>query len=134
MGADRPRWIRPTALFRSSLTNMADIVSGPPADSPRSFLDDSTRAVVALPSVVIGRGDYLPGWRWSRHAGPQPGRPADRHVGYVLSGTMWVRSAGGEERAVSAGEAFEVGPGHDAWVEGDEPCVALDITPRSANG
>lgn len=99
-----------------------------------SDLDDNARAVVRLPSVVIGHGEYPPGWRWSRHAGPQTGRPADRHVGYVLSGTMRVRSAGGEERTVRAGEAFEVGPGHDARVEGDDPCVALDLTPRSVDG
>jgi hypothetical protein len=30
---------------------------------------------------------------------------------------------------VGPGEAFEVGPGHDAWVVGDEPCVALDFEP-----
>ncbi|HEX2808240.1 MAG TPA: cupin domain-containing protein [Kineosporiaceae bacterium] len=87
-----------------------------------------------MPSVVLGRGEYLPGWRWSRHAGPQTGRPADRQMGYVLSGRMLVCPAGGEERTVRAGEAFEVGPGHDAWVEGDDPCVALDVTRRSADG
>jgi len=62
-----------------------------------SDLDDGTRAVVRLPSIAIGRGEYLPGWRWSRHAGPQTGRLADRHVGDVLSGTMRVRSAKGED-------------------------------------
>ena len=49
------------------------------------------------------------------------------HVGYVLSGRMAIRGAQGKEITVGPGEAFEVGPRHDAWVVGDEPCVALDF-------
>jgi hypothetical protein len=41
---------------------------------------------------------------------------------------MAVRSAGGKKITVGPGMAFEVQPGHDAWVVGDEPCVALDFT------
>ncbi len=33
----------------------------------------------------------------------------------------------GEERELAAGDAHVVGPGHDAWVVGDEPCVILDF-------
>jgi hypothetical protein len=40
---------------------------------------------------------------------------------------MAVQSADGQEAVVGAGEAFEVGAGHDAWVLGDAPCVALDF-------
>lgn len=29
---------------------------------------------------------------------------------------------------IGSGDAFEVGPGHDAWVMGDETCVALDVS------
>ncbi len=34
-----------------------------------------------------------------------------------------------EEIRVEAGpgELFEVGPNHDAWVSGNEPCIALDF-------
>lgn len=28
---------------------------------------------------------------------------------------------------IGPGDAFEVKPGHDAWVLGDETCVALDF-------
>ena len=52
---------------------MADVVARNIREngSSRMFLDGSGRAVVALQSVAIGRGEYLPGWRWSVHAGPQ---------------------------------------------------------------
>lgn len=92
-----------------------------------TFLDGSTRTAVVLGSVAIGRGDYHAGWRWSVHAGPQMGKRSQAHVGYVLSGQMTVRAANGREITVGPGEAFEVGPGHDAWVVGPEPCIALDF-------
>ena len=34
----------------------------------------------------------------------------------------------GFEQEVGPGDAFEVTPGHDAWVIGSEPCIALDFT------
>jgi len=96
----------------------------------RTFLDDSRRGEVVLPSVTIGRGTYRPGWRWSAHVGPTSGRDSQHHVGYLVSGRMTVRGADGLETSIGPGDAFEVSPGHDAWVDGDEPCVALDFSPR----
>ena len=52
-----------------------------------------------------------------------------RHHIYVISGSMTVRMDDGEERTVNAGDLVDVGPGHDAWVEGDEPCVSIDMSP-----
>jgi hypothetical protein len=42
---------------------------------------------------------------------------------------MMVQDATGTEREIGPGEAFEAGPGHDAWVIGDAPCAALDFSP-----
>ncbi len=39
---------------------------------------------------------------------------------------MGVRGADGQEVTVGPAEVFPVRPGHDAWVIGDDPCVALD--------
>lgn len=50
-------------------------------------------------------------------------------MGYVESGALIVRASKGEEHLIGAGQAFEVGPEHDAWVVGDVPCTALDFTP-----
>jgi len=100
----------------------------------REFLDGSSRSEVQLPSLRIGRGIYRPGWRWSQHAGPQTGQPSTAHIGYVEAGRLAVRTADGAELTVRPGEAFEVGPGHDAWVVGDEPCIALDFGPIAGRG
>lgn len=94
----------------------------------RVFLDGSTRSDARLRSAIVGYGVYRPGWKWSLHAGAQTGKPSENHVGYVISGRMVIQGAAGAEREVGPGEAFEVGPGHDAWVVGDEPCRALDFT------
>ena len=97
-------------------------------DPSRTFLDGSKYWMLELPSVRLGLGHFRPGWTWSKHAGPQTDQPSTAHIGYVQSGRMAVKSAAGRVVELGPGDAFEVGPGHDAWVLGNEPCVALDIT------
>jgi len=110
---------------------MAGIIAASPdnAETRRVFLDGSTRSHARLRSVAVGLGIYQPGWRWSRHAGPQTGRPSERHVGYVLSGAMMIQDTEGREDRVGPGFAFEIEAGGDAWVVGAEPCTALDFVP-----
>lgn len=98
------------------------------SEQQRIFLDESKRSSVQLRSAIIGLGTYLPGWKWSLHAGPQTGRSSENHVGYIVSGNMMIRDATGIEQGVGPGDAFEVTPGHDAWVIGNVPCIAIDYT------
>jgi mannose-6-phosphate isomerase-like protein (cupin superfamily) len=92
-----------------------------------TFLDGSTRAVAHIGPSWVGRGTYLPGWRWSEHVKPLHGRESESHAGYVLSGAFTVQGRDGREVVVRSGQAFYAAPGHDAWVIGDEPCEALDF-------
>jgi quercetin dioxygenase-like cupin family protein len=101
-------------------------------DAAWTFLDDSRRGAVQFDRVAIGRGVYRPGWRWSQHVKPISGKESQEHIGYVISGRLRVRDAEGDEADVGSGDAFVVGAGHDAWVVGDEPCVALDFIPSSS--
>ncbi|MGO8961185.1 MAG: cupin domain-containing protein [Streptosporangiaceae bacterium] len=98
-------------------------------DSSRvtTFLDGSTRTLAQIGPSWVGRGTYLPGWRWSEHVRPLHGRQSESHAGYVLSGAFAVQGRDGREVVVRPGQAFYAGPGHDAWVIGDEPCEALDF-------
>jgi hypothetical protein len=96
-------------------------------DRTQVFLDGSERTVVRVGPATIGRGTYRPGWCWSEHVRPLAGKDSAAHIGYVLAGRMIVRTKAGTETEATAGDAFAVEPGHDAWVTGDEPCVALDF-------
>ncbi len=108
---------------------MLDIIAKNFSDNaqPRIFLDGSKRAVIVLRTMTIGRGEYLPGWQWSKHAKPQTGKSSQAHIGFVLSGQMAVKAAAGTQIIVGPNQGFEADPGHDAWVVGNEPCVALDF-------
>jgi mannose-6-phosphate isomerase-like protein (cupin superfamily) len=106
---------------------IAKSLQGP--DGSRAFLDDSRRDLVTLGTVTVGRGVYRPGWRWSVHARQLAEEGSAAHVGYIVSGRMIIRGPDGVEVEVGPGDAFEAPPGHDAWVLGDEPCVALDFAP-----
>jgi uncharacterized cupin superfamily protein len=44
-----------------------------------------------------------------------------------VSGRMGIRMDDGTEAEVGPGDVFACPPGHDAWVVGDEACVALDF-------
>ena len=92
-----------------------------------TFLDGSTRTAVILESIAIGKGKYLPGWQWSKHAGTIIGKQSEAHIGYIVSGKMTIKSTDGIKINVGPGDAFEIGPGHDAWVDGDQTCIAMDF-------
>ena len=85
--------------------------------------------VVRLEGVTIGRFNFEPGWRWSECIKPVAGTDSCQlsHVGYVISGALTVRLDDGTEQTIRAGESYTIPPGHDAWVEGPEPYVGLEV-------
>ncbi len=72
---------------------------------------------------------YEPGWRWSVDVKPIAGTDTCQfhHLGVVLSGRLRGAMADGTELEVGPGDVFEMPPGHDAWVVGDEPWVCVDF-------
>jgi quercetin dioxygenase-like cupin family protein len=50
------------------------------------------------------------------------------HFGYCVSGRLHVVMNDGEEFDVGPGDASHIPPGHEAWVVGDEPYVAVDFS------
>ncbi|MEW6058419.1 MAG: cupin domain-containing protein [Bdellovibrionota bacterium] len=80
--------------------------------------------------ISIGQGTFEPGWKWSNDVKPIAGTESCEasHTGYCVSGSMVIRMNDGEEIFIKAGDAFQIPPGHDAWVQGDEKCVVLDFT------
>jgi class 3 adenylate cyclase len=85
--------------------------------------------VVEMDDHVVGRMTYEPGWRWSADIQPIAGGTACQfhHLGFTVSGRLRVQMADGAELETGPNEVFEFPPGHDAWVVGDEPWVAIDF-------
>ncbi|MGZ4479592.1 MAG: nuclear transport factor 2 family protein [Nocardioidaceae bacterium] len=80
--------------------------------------------------VSLLRGVFEPGWRWSTDVAPLVDTTSCQvhHLGYIESGSMRFRFDDGTEQEVHKGDLFDLAPGHDAWVTGDEPCVTLDVS------
>ena len=102
-------------------------------DEKRPFEAKGQAAVVNLSGVAVLRATFEPGWRWSEHVKPlaQTNSCQAVHADYILSGRMRIRMDDGTEGEVGPGDAFIAQPGHDAWVVGDEPCVAVDFGPSA---
>ena len=85
--------------------------------------------VVKLDETSIGLMRMEPGWRWSVDAKPKVGGThcQARHLGAVLSGVLHVITDEGLEMELHSGEAYEIPPGHDAWVVGDVPYEAVEF-------
>ena len=77
----------------------------------------------------MGRLTFERGWRWSECIKPVAGTETYQsdHVGYMASGSLGVRHEGGTELTIMPGEAYRILPGHAAWVDGDEPVVAIEF-------
>jgi class 3 adenylate cyclase len=105
-------------LQARSFTTSADV---------REFPNGRT-SVLHLDDAVVGFGVYQPGFRWSTDLAPLAGTPTCQvhHVGYAVAGTMHFVTDDGQELDVREQSVFEIPPGHDAWVVGDEPVVLID--------
>jgi class 3 adenylate cyclase len=87
-----------------------------------------------LGEIRLGRSVLQPGWRWSESIKPiaRTELCEDHHIGLTVSGACRVRMREGAELLVEAGQFYEIPPGHDSWVEGDEPWVTVTWQPSTA--
>lgn len=79
---------------------------------------------------AIGKITLQPGWRWSKDVKPIAKTEwcEAPHFQYMLSGRLHFVTSDKHEFDFKAGEVLCVGGGHDAWVVGNEPFVAVDWT------
>jgi mannose-6-phosphate isomerase-like protein (cupin superfamily) len=77
--------------------------------------------IVTLDEINVSRFVFQPGWRWLTDVGPIAGTDScqHRHVGYTISGRLAVRMNDGTALSIGPGDAYEIPPGHVAWVDGD---------------
>jgi class 3 adenylate cyclase/quercetin dioxygenase-like cupin family protein len=88
--------------------------------------------LVELGELAVGRAIFEPGWRWSEHVKPIVDTEfcEVHHIGYVISGRIHIEMTDGASIELVGGDTFEIPPGHDAWVVGDEPWVSVDYAGR----
>ena len=86
--------------------------------------------VLRLDETVVGYGVYEPGWRWTADMPGVAGSATCQlhHVGFAVSGRLHVVADNGQEMDVEGQSVYEIPPGHDAWVDGDEPFITVDWT------
>ncbi len=84
--------------------------------------------LVTVGGGTVGRFTLEPGWKWSQHVKPiaQTDLCQVAHFQYVISGTLHVVMADGQDFDVRGGQVVVLPPGHDAWVVGKDPVVAID--------
>ena len=101
-------------------------------DSPdETRTPDKTRVdVIHVGGSTAARMTFEPGWKWSECVKPVAGTDSCQvdHLGYCVAGRLHVRMNDGSEMDFEAGDAMRIPPGHDAWVVGEEPYVAVDFT------
>jgi len=88
-----------------------------------------TSRIVTLGEVHVAWTVTQPGWRWSEHVKPVVGTKSceHHHQGVQLAGRFLVETDSGARRVIEPGEAYDIPPGHDGWVVGEEPVVAIEF-------
>lgn len=80
---------------------------------------------------------FEPGWVWENDEKPLLGSPDScpmRHTGYCIAGKLVVRMVDtGIETPIKTGDFFEIPPGHDAYVDGQERVQLILFEPPQAH-
>jgi hypothetical protein len=97
-------------------------------DETRTFPNGSF-GIVRLGDITIAKGEFRPGWHWDEHVKPIAGTDScqTHHLGILTSGRIGVRMNDGTEMEFGPGDVYEIPPGHDGWVIGDEPAIGYEI-------
>ncbi|EMY32445.1 hypothetical protein D477_020093 [Arthrobacter crystallopoietes BAB-32] len=85
--------------------------------------------VVTVSGYTLARMRFQPGWSWADCIKPVAKTEScqSNHVGMCTSGTLTVELSDGTRATVKAGDSYAIPPGHNAWVEGDEPFVGYEF-------
>jgi class 3 adenylate cyclase len=94
----------------------------------RSAFPGGVTSEVHIGELVVGRTLVEPGWRWSTHVKPIVGTESCRmhHVGLILTGHLQSRLDDGTETLFGPDDVYDIPPGHDAWVVGDEAVDSIE--------
>ena len=85
--------------------------------------------LINMGGVVVGKATLEPGWKWSESIQPIAKTKSCEaaHFQYHLSGVLMVRMDDGTTYQCRPGDVSLLPPGHDAWVDGSEPFVGIEV-------
>jgi ketosteroid isomerase-like protein len=97
----------------------------------RAFKAHGGAVVGSAGAAAVVKGTFEPGWRWSKDIQPLTGTESCEihHLGYVISGRMGITFDDDSKIEIADGDVFDLQPGHDAYVVGNEPCIMVDFSP-----
>jgi hypothetical protein len=92
-------------------------------EEERTFPNGGAAGLVTVGGAKIGRLTFQPGWRWSESIKEivKTESCQNHHQGVGASGRLHVAADDGSEIEIGPDDAYNIPPGHDAWVVGDEP-------------
>ena len=110
-------------------------------DTPDDVIDMKEAGGISILKMADGttgmRATFEPGWTWEKDEKPLLGSPATcpmRHTGYCIGGSLVVRMVeSNTETRITAGDFFEIPPGHDAYVDGFERVELILFAPPEHN-
>lgn len=91
---------------------------------------DKTKVeIVRLDGFTVGRYTMEPGWSWSKCIKPVVKTDSCQltHMGHAVAGSITVRMNDGTQKTIHSGESYTIPPGHDAWVDGKESFVGIEV-------
>jgi len=111
-------------------------------ESPDDALDMKERGGIDIVKLQDGTAGmhavFEPGWTWAADEKPLLGSPDTcpmRHIGYCLGGRLVVRMVEtGAQTPITQGDFFDIPPGHDAYVAGDERVELILFEPPAPHG
>ncbi len=103
-------------------------------DSLRTYPHGSL-AFAKINNVSFALATQAKGWHWKKHVKPIAGTEWCEfpHTFFAISGVMHIKMKDGQEIDIQPGDVAHIPAGHDAWVVGDEPAVAINVTKQMAD-
>src|SRR6476620_1437253 len=85
--------------------------------------------IVKLGELTMVRSTFNPGWRWTESVKPIAHTDSCQvhHIGYQVAGRLGIKLDDGTELEYGPGDVYDIPPGHDGWVIGNEPVVMVDV-------
>ena len=97
-------------------------------DETRSFPNGKVE-ILRLEDRAVAVVTLRPGWQWSRDVRriEKTENCLTGHLQYVINGRLMVEMQDGVRMELGPGDFVSIPAGHDAWVVGDEPFLAIDL-------